>query len=1324
MAAVPLAARVVEVITEVGGATDSGYRYGSGCIVRGRTVLTAAHVVAGAVSVVVRGPGKVEYTATVDQRFVGDVDGPGPDVALVEIDDPAFSGDLPPIELARVDRDSAAAEPVERCHAVGYPWFAEVPSRVAVRETVDAIGVVPVLSNLAAGLLSVQVTIAPRELPPQDLALGASQWSGMSGAPVVASGCLLGVVTEHAPREGPSTVTAVPLTALQADPAHEEWGPGVADPAAWWSRLGVQGIGELRRLPVPPPPRPEPAYRATVREFGRTLHQRMPQLLGRDRELAEIGAFAAGGEGYRWLVGGPFTGKTALLYEAVTVGLPDEVDVVCYFLSRRGADASSGRFLAAVVPQLAYLCDVDAPDANVDQYHALWQRAAARAAQSGRHLLLVVDGLDEDLLPPESPSVASLLPTMAGAHAHVLVASRPRPGLPNDVPGGHPLTAQTPTELSPFKGAQKLSELAKKEIYDLTHGDDTDLAVDLFGLLTAAAGPLSVMDLVALWSDGKGQPTSADTRRVRWLVADRAARSLEAVGSPGDERYQFAHGSLLEYAQTAQDRTAQDLRDPEYRHRIHRWAERWQEADWPTAAGGIEGTPQYLLDTYPSTLADDPRRQARLVGDIGWIEAAIVSVGVDRVMADVREATAANSASTEAAAVLATVAGQAHNLRPPQPVGQPGYILRQLWMRAAELTENDLAEEIRSRLLSRASGGLVPRWTTRRASRALSVELGRHDWVAAVAVLADGRVVTGGHDGRVLVWDPDRPGTGSVELGRYHGDVRAAAVLADGRAVTVVQDRHHESGKVLVWDPDRPGTTPVELGRRDRTVRAVAVLADGRVVTVEHQLDHGSGEVLVWDPDHPETGSVELGRYHGDMGAVAVLADGRVVTGGDDGRVLVWDPDRPGTGPTELARSDPGVGAVAVLPDGRVVTGGDGWVLVWDPDRPGTGPTELGNRSGRHWYPVDALAVLADGRVVTGGRKGRVLVWDLDHPKRRPAKLGRHDDTVGAVAVLADGRVVTGGYYDGRVLVWDPGAAETGLAKLGRRDRTVGAVAVLADGRVVTGGRNGRVLVWDPDHPKRRPAELGRHYSPVNAVAVLADGRVVTVGNDGRVLVWDPDRPGSGPTELGNRSGRHWYTVDAVAVLADGRVVTAGDDRWVVVWNPDRPGTGPTELGQPDRTAKAVAVLADGRVVTGGDDGRVLVWDPDRPGTGPADVGRYDPGVGAVAVLPDGRVVTGGNDGRVLVWDPNRPGTAPSELGHHDRTVNAVAMLPDGRVVTGGDDRRVLVWDPTRSSNLVAQLNCSVAALAAAPLAAKGSLAIAHEFSGISLWSFKDLNEI
>jgi S1-C subfamily serine protease len=106
VASVSLAARLVEVIADLGEAAAERYRYGSGCIVGGRTVLTAAHVVAGAQRVQVRDPHKRLYSATVDPGFVGDVSGPGPDLALVEIVDPGFKEELSPIGLAAIDRES------------------------------------------------------------------------------------------------------------------------------------------------------------------------------------------------------------------------------------------------------------------------------------------------------------------------------------------------------------------------------------------------------------------------------------------------------------------------------------------------------------------------------------------------------------------------------------------------------------------------------------------------------------------------------------------------------------------------------------------------------------------------------------------------------------------------------------------------------------------------------------------------------------------------------------------------------------------------------------------------------------------------------------------------------------------------------------------------------------------------------------------------------------------------------------------------------------------------------------------------------------------
>jgi hypothetical protein len=81
-----------------------------------------------------------------------------------------------------------------------------------------------------------------------------------------------------------------------------------------------------------------------------------------------------------------------------------------------------------------------------------------------------------------------------------------------------------------------------------------------------------------------------------------------------------------------------------------------------------------------------------------------------------------------------------------------------LCLQATELGKTLLAANCRTRLLASDDPGPVLQWTTLRANPALILELGRCDGgVEAVAVLPDGRVVSGGgypSDGRVLVWDP------------------------------------------------------------------------------------------------------------------------------------------------------------------------------------------------------------------------------------------------------------------------------------------------------------------------------------------------------------------------------------------------------------------------------------------------------------------------------------------------------------------------------------------------------------------------------------------
>ena len=833
---------------------------------------------------------------------------------------------------------------------------------------------------------------------------------------------------------------------------------------------------------------------------------------------------------------------------------------------------------------------MDPPVADRDQFYALWGRATERAAETGRPLLLVVDGLDEDIRPTGLPSVASLLPTLVDGRAHVLVASRPHPELPVDVPDGHPLTPPSiRVDLKPFEGAEELADLARQEIYDLTHGADADTAVDVLGLLTAAAGPLSVRDLASLSND-LAPPSAAHSRRVRRLVTEQAARSLEPVGSTEQPRYQFAHFSLLEYAQATEE-----LADPEYRNRIHRWAERWRDRGWPTSPDVTESTPRYLLDSYPGTLASEPSRLAALVSDVGWVDAAIQSMGVDRVLADLRRAAAADPAEPAVGAMLATVSGQAHHLRPPLPVTQPGYVLRQLWLQAAELGEDRLASDLRARLRSQPDPGLIPIWTTRRTSRALSAELGRHDGpVTAVAVLPDGRVVSGGDDGRVLVWDPAQPGSDPVELGRHDDWVEAVAVLPDGRVVSGGDD-----GRVLVWDPAQPGSDPVELGRHDGS-------------------GGGGGGAAGWSGGQRRRRRAGAGVGPGPAGERPGRARPPRRLGECGGGAAGW-----AGGQRRRRRAGAGVG-------------------------PGPAREPARSSSARHDGAVAAVAVLPDGRVVSGGDDGRVLVWDPARPGSRPGRARpprRLGGGGGGAAGWAGGqrRATTGGCWcgirPGREPIRSSSAATTARCA---------AVAVLPDGRVVSGGSDGRVLVWDPARPGTARSSSAattarwRRWRCCRTVGWSAAG---TTGG-----CWCGTRPSPGATRSSSAATttgwRRWRCCRTVGWSAAG--TTGG------CWCGTRPSRGPTRSSSAATTAAvaAVAVLPDGRVVSGGDDGRVLVWDPSQPGSDPVELGRHDGSVsgGGGAAGRSGGQRRGRRAGAGVGSGP--AGSDPVELGRHDGRVS------------------------------------------------------------------------
>ncbi len=257
--------RAVEVLRNAGTEKDPDWSVGSGYLIGGRLVLTAAHNV-GAGECLVRTVDGSEHPAVVRRRG----EEVRLDLAVLELtgkDTPDFGEG---VRYAMVSREQA--ERLERCTGLGFPRFKEDTTRPrpqsgkALRNIEQLDGEIPTAAGALASLLTFRVTARPREhpLPSGVEEFGGSPWQGVSGTVVFARDesfgeRVVGVVTEHHLAEGSSALTLVPIGAIAVSgvlPAEER--------RAWWDLLGVPdpaalpelpGLSSRRRPHPPAPPR-------------------------------------------------------------------------------------------------------------------------------------------------------------------------------------------------------------------------------------------------------------------------------------------------------------------------------------------------------------------------------------------------------------------------------------------------------------------------------------------------------------------------------------------------------------------------------------------------------------------------------------------------------------------------------------------------------------------------------------------------------------------------------------------------------------------------------------------------------------------------------------------------------------------------------------------------------------------------------------------------------------------------------------------------------------------------------------------------------------
>lgn len=263
--------------------------------------------------------------------------------------------------------------------------------------------------------------------------------------------------------------------------------------------------------------------------------------------------------------------------------------------------------------------------------------------------------------------------------------------------------------------------------------------------------------------------------------------------------------------------------------------------------------------------------------------------------------------------------------------------------------------------------------------------------VRALAVSPDGkRLISASFDTTAIVWSL-ASGTAEKVLRFHEGAVNAAAVLKDGRMATGGED-----GRIAIWQPgqDKPATV---LQGHTAPIVSLAVSADGRTLasaswdTTARLWPMGGGAARV------------LEGHQQNVNGVAFTPDRRaVVTVGYDLTLRIWPMG--GGSPVIVTLPTP-LNSVAVASDGEIVAAGaTGKVYFLSPT--GERQSEVDAAA----VPIIALAVSDDGKLVAASSvRGAVAVIDRAGHKLERTLVGP-GMPAWSVAFLPDnGTLLTGG---------------------------------------------------------------------------------------------------------------------------------------------------------------------------------------------------------------------------------------------------------------------------------------------------------------------------
>lgn len=273
---------------------------------------------------------------------------------------------------------------------------------------------------------------------------------------------------------------------------------------------------------------------------------------------------------------------------------------------------------------------------------------------------------------------------------------------------------------------------------------------------------------------------------------------------------------------------------------------------------------------------------------------------------------------------------------------------------------------------------------------------GHWGYVFCLAALADGRVLSGGRDGRILLHSAE--GTDHRLLGSHRQSVLGLAVWPDGCVASVGRDQ-----QFALYAADNDQMLPRVQAHAGAALCVLALAAD-RWVT--GGADH---TIAVWQLRGGRLH--ETSRWRGHVGWVwnlCALSGGRIASVGEDGRLCLWQAS--GRLSATLALDVP-LRAVCALPDVDALVFGDAAGRLHRVRVSARAGWQLERSVQAHDAQLRQIRADPHGGLLSAAEDGRILRWstDLQLLRALPRRMGFATD----VLRTANGVLVSAGYAGG-----------------------------------------------------------------------------------------------------------------------------------------------------------------------------------------------------------------------------------------------------------------------------------------------------------------------